>query len=200
MPDRRVIHIPKGEPLCSYTITRISPYDLAEDVSHYEAVDLTFKVHASVREWLFHQAEYGVEAGNTPTTYMDIRTASQDIQTITPLDLNTEGDTEGHKAWNLHLSDVVSREATPSLRFDQEWTHHLAFIRMAVNSLERTLRIQLRTRLSESLFTPRSLDDGHNGEIEKPLVEANLAAAFGSLRHQHIPWPKTSRTTIQLAT
>ena len=200
MPDRRVIHIPKGEPLCSYTITRISPYDLAEDVSRYEAVDLTFKVHASVREWLFHQAEYSVDNGTNTSTFMDIRNASQDVQTITPLDLNTEGDTEGHKAWNLHLSDVVSRDTTPSLRFDHEWTQHLAFIRMAVNTLERKVRIQLRTRLPESLFTPRSLDDGQRGAIEKPLVEANLAGAFGSLRHQHIPWPKTSRTPIQLAT
>ena len=71
-PSGSAIHIPKHANLCTFTLTRVSPYDMApaEDGEAREGIDLTFEIHPALADWLQGQATQAMDVGKHSSIYM----------------------------------------------------------------------------------------------------------------------------------
>ena len=192
--SENILRIAKGETLCTYELTRLSPFQhgpLPAGVPDTgEVVDLKFTVHPNLRRWLADEAERCKARGYAADTLMDL---AHDLPADLPQYIEAL-DGQSLTAWNLNYSDTVPRNDPPSLRFTQPWDSHLGFLRLTVSSLTRHLRIRMNQPNRSSLWLPAETDRRE----PIPIVEEMLQRAFRYLKRTHVQWPKTSTTTIQL--
>jgi len=186
MTDGRTIHIPKGAPLCTFTLTRISPLENGTD---QEGVDIEFHIHPQLQAWLRGQAEASVKAGRADTLLSDASTISSP-HTITARDGG------GLEAFNIARSSIVSRSDSPSLRLDAYWYKHLGFLRLAVKTRHRHLRLTEDDQYGAAKLWEPVTASSTASEKEIPRAESYLRQAFVNLKHQHVSWPTTTTTIV----
>jgi hypothetical protein len=210
MPRNQPIQISKHANLCSFSLTRVSPYDVVPSPHNEggaeaaEAVDLHFTVHPQLRQWLREQAEEAEADGKNTDALMftdEAQVHQVGAYDVTPLD------GWNLTAFNLSHSPVVHREDTPSLRFTDPWFESLSFLRYTVLDLTRTLRFtaaRVSPREHARLWslvalhpTVQAADEGDEAQIT--ALEQALRTAFRDLRYQHIAQPITRTTTIQVS-
>jgi len=204
-PSGSAIHIPKHANLCTFTLTRVSPYDMApaEDGEAREGIDLTFEIHPALADWLQGQATQAMDVGKHSSIYMEGGHTTRDYTVEARDEYSTN-------AFNLSASPIVHRSDTPSLRFTESWYHSLSFLRYTTSARRRALRFTPRSgrhRTHAELWhlttcawdkPAVSLSDAEGEQPQIPWLELHLRTAFRALRDQHIVMPVTRTTTIQI--